>query len=468
MDQPLALPGVAVVVLGAGLGTRMKSTLPKVLHPVAGRPMVNHVLAAAAELAPERTVVVVGPGMDNLVAAVAPALTAVQEEPLGTAHAVLAAREALAGFPAGKGPADVVIVFGDAAMIAAQTLYDLVAARRAVDAAVAVLGVRVPGENRYGRLVTTPQGDLERIVEYREASEVEKAINLYNSGMMSVDAHVLFELLVAVENDNAKGEFYLTDIVKISRAGERRSTVLELDDPEDLVGADDRADLARFEAAMQRRLRARAMAEGASLIAPETVFLTWDTRIGRDVTIEPHVVIGPGVTIADNVVIRSFCHLEGATVAKGATVGPYARLRPGARIGKEAHIGNFVEIKNATVEDGAKANHLSYIGDARIGAGANIGAGTITCNYDGYLKHHTDIGAGAFIGSNSALVAPVAIGDRAIVGAGSTITRDVPADAVVVERSEQVVHEGRAVSLREVKAAEKARAKEAQSKKEGR
>ncbi len=463
MPESLALPGVAVVVLGAGLGTRMKSALPKVLHPVAGRPMVNHVLAAAAALEPEHTVVVVGPGMDNLVTAVAPARTAVQEKPLGTANAVLAARDALAGFPSGKGPADVVIVFGDAAMIASETLRDLVAARRAGDAAVAVLGVRVPGENRYGRLVTNARGDLERIVEFREATDVERAINLYNSGMMSVDAHVLFELLDAVDNKNAKGEFYLTDIIGISRGKGRHATVLELDDPEDLIGADDRADLARFEAAMQRRLRARAMADGASLVAPETVFLSWDTKIGRDVVIEPNVVIAPGVTIADNVTIRSFCHLEGAVVEAGAIVGPYARLRPGARIGTDAHIGNFVEIKNATVEAGAKANHLSYIGDARIGAGANIGAGTITCNYDGYLKHHTDIGAGAFIGSNTALVAPVSVGDRAIVGAGSTITRDVPADAVAVERSQQVAHEGRAISLREVKAAEKA-----SRKKEGR
>ena len=459
MSQSLALPGVAVVVLGAGLGTRMKSALPKVLHPVAGRPMVNHVLAAAGTLEPERTVVVIGPGMANLVAAVAPAETAVQDQPLGTANAVLAARDALAGFPASDGPADVVVVFGDAAMIAPETLHDLVAARRAADAAVAVLGVRVPGENRYGRLVTDARGDLERIVEFREASDAEKAIKLCNSGMMSVDAHVLFELLDAVDNKNAKGEFYLTDIVGLSRARGRRCTVLDVDDPEDLIGADDRADLARFEAAMQRRLRARAMAEGCSLIAPETVFLSWDTRIGRDVTIEPHVVIAPGVAIGDGVTIRSFCHLEGASVADGAIIGPYARLRPGARIDRDAHIGNFVEIKNARIEAGAKANHLSYIGDARVGAGANIGAGTITCNYDGYLKHHTDIGAGAFIGSNTALVAPVSVGDRAIVGAGSTITRDVPADAVAVERSDQAVHEGRAVSLREAKAAEKARRK---------
>ena len=459
MSQSLALPGVAVVILGAGLGTRMKSALPKVLHPVAGRPMVSHVLAAAGALEPERTVVVVGPGMANLVAAVAPATTAVQAEPLGTANAVLAARESLDGFPASKGAADVVIVFGDAAMIAPQTLYDLVAARRAGDAAVAVLGVRVPGENRYGRLVTDARGDLERIVEFREASDAEKSIKLCNSGMMSVDAHILFELLDAVDNKNAKGEFYLTDIVGISRGKGRRCTVLDVDDPEDLIGADDRADLARFEAAMQRRLRARAMAEGCSLVAPETVFLSWDTRIGRDVTIEPHVVIAPGVSIGDGVTIRSFCHLEGASVAEGAIIGPYARLRPGARIDQDAHIGNFVEIKNARIEAGAKANHLSYIGDARVGAGANIGAGTITCNYDGYLKHHTDIGAGAFIGSNTALVAPVSVGDRAIVGAGSTITRDVPADAVAVERSDQAVHEGRAVSLREAKAAEKARRK---------
>jgi len=457
MNEDLALPGLAVVVLGAGLGTRMKSALPKVLHPVAGRPMVAHVLAAAATLRPERTVVVAGPGMPELAAAVAPVPVAIQERPLGTAHAVLAAREALAGFPAGEGPADVVIVFGDAAMIGAGTLHDLVAARRSAGATVAVLGVRVPDGRRYGRLVTNEEGDLERIVEAREATPEELDITLCNSGMMSIDAHVAFELLDAIDDRNAKGEFYLTDIVRISRSRGGRATVLEIADPDDLVGADDRADLARFEAAMQRRLRAEAMAGGCSMPAPETVFLSFDTRIGRDVTIEPHVVIAPGVAIGDDVVIRSFSHLEGCTVERGARIGPFARLRPGARIGEDAHIGNFVEIKNASIETGAKANHLSYIGDARVGAGANIGAGTITCNYDGYLKHHTDIGAGAFIGSNTALVAPVSVGDRAIVGAGSTVTRDVPADALVVERSEQTVHEGRALRFHETKAAEKAR-----------
>jgi bifunctional UDP-N-acetylglucosamine pyrophosphorylase/glucosamine-1-phosphate N-acetyltransferase len=460
MTDDLALPGVAVVVLGAGLGTRMKSDLPKVLHPVAGRPMVNHVLAAAGMLKPERSVVVIGPGMENLKQAVAPAVTAVQDVAQGTADAVKAARQALAGFGESQDQADVIVAFGDAATLEAQTLHDLVVARRSNGAAVAVLGINVTTENRYGRLITGRDGGLERIVEYRDASDKERSLTLCNSGMMSIDAHVLFELLDAIDNSNTKNEFYLTDIVTVARKRGLSATVLEVDDPDDTIGADDRLDLARFEAVMQRRLRDHAMTQGCSMPAPETVFLSWDTQIGRDVRIEPHVVIGPGVTIGDGVIVKSFSHLEQCTVGLDARIGPYARLRPGADVGRDAHIGNFVEIKNAKVEQGAKANHLSYIGDARIGAGANVGAGTITCNYDGYLKHHTDIGAGAFIGSNTALVAPVSVGDNAIVGAGSTITRDVEADALAVERSKPVHLPGMAQALHKRNAAEKERRKQ--------
>lgn len=460
MTDDLALPGVAVVVLGAGLGTRMKSDLPKVLHPVAGRPMVNHVLAAADMLQPERSIVVVGPGMESLEQAVAPALTAVQDVAQGTADAVKAARDALAGFGDGQDQADVIVVFGDAATLEAATLHDLVVARRNSGAAVAVLGINVATQNRYGRLITGGDGGLERIVEHRDASDEEKSLTVCNSGMMSIDAHVLYELVDAIGNANAKNEFYLTDIVTVARGRGLSATVLEVDDPDDTIGADDRLDLARFEAVMQRRLRDHAMAQGCSMPAPETVFLSWDTRIGRDVRVEPHVVIGPGVTIGDGVIVKSFSHLEQCSVGVDARIGPYARLRPGADVGRDAHIGNFVEIKNARVEEGAKANHLSYIGDARVGAGANIGAGTITCNYNGYLKHHTDIGAGAFIGSNTALVAPVSVGDNAIVGAGSTITRNIEADALALERSDQVMHPGMARALHHRNAAEKERRKQ--------
>ncbi len=459
MTDDLALPGVAVVVLGAGLGTRMKSDLPKVLHPVAGRPMVNHVLGAAEALRPERTVVVIGPGMENLQQAVAPVPTAVQEVAQGTADAVKAARDTLKGFGEGEEEADVIVGFGDAATLEARTLHDLVRARRENGAAVAVLGVNVITQNRYGRLIVGDDGALQRIVEFRDASDKEKSLTLCNSGMMSIDARHLFELVDAVGNDNSRGEFYLTDIVTLVHERGLGATVLEIDDPDDTVGADDRMDLARFEAVMQRRLRDAAMAEGCSMPAPETVFLSWDTRIGRDVRIEPHVVIGAGVSIADGVIVRSFSHLEACSVGEDARIGPYARLRPGAEIGRDAHIGNFVEIKNARVEQGAKANHLSYIGDARVGSGANVGAGTITCNYDGCLKHHTDIGAGAFIGSNTALVAPVSVGDNAIVGAGSTITKNVGADALTVERSDQVTRPGLARTLRERNATEKERRK---------
>ena len=437
----------------------MKSALPKVMHPIAGRPMVKYVLDALAELRPERTVVVIGPGMDRLAAAVAPAQTAIQDRPLGTAHAVMAARGPLKGFPAGEGPADILVLFGDAAMIEAATIRELVAARRQAGAALAVLGIHVEGLNRYGRLRLDADGGLEEIVEFRDAPEELRRSTLCNSGMMSVDARLLFDLVARIGSDNAKGEFYLTDIVALARAAGHRCAVLETRDPEDLIGADDRLDLARFEAAMQRRLREKAMVNGVHLVAPETVFLSYDTQLGPDVVVEPHVVFGPGVAVAEGCHIKSFCHLEGARVAPGARIGPYARLRPGAEIGEAAHIGNFVEVKNAVIEAGAKANHLSYLGDAHVGADANIGAGTITCNYDGYLKHLTEIGAGAFIGSNTALVAPVKVGAGAIVGAGSTITRDVEADALALARAEQQARPGFATAYRKLKSARKAGAK---------
>ncbi len=443
MDSDLALPGVAVVVLAAGQGSRMKSDLPKALHPVAGRPMVNHVIAAAGRLEPERVIVVTAPSDTRTARAVHPAQVAVQAEPLGTADAVKAARPLLAGF----GGADVVVLFGDAPTLEAGAIHDLVAKRRRSAAAASVLGVRVASRNRYGRLVTAGDGSLERIVEYHDATEEERASTLCNSGMMSIDAGLLFELVDEVGNRNTKAEFYLSDIVTVARRRGLATAVLETVDDDDTVGADDRVDLARFEAVMQRRLRHAAMVDGCTLVAPETVWLSFDTRIGRDAVIEPHVVIGPGVTIGDGAVVRSFSHLEDCRVANGASIGPHARLRGGACIGVGARIGNFVEVKASSLGPGVKAAHLAYVGDARIGAGANLGAGVVTCNYDGVAKHPTRIGEGAFIGSNTSLVAPLAIGAGALVGAGSTITDDVGDDALAVERSPQKTVPGAAARL---------------------
>ncbi|MEQ8816938.1 MAG: bifunctional UDP-N-acetylglucosamine diphosphorylase/glucosamine-1-phosphate N-acetyltransferase GlmU [Thalassobaculum sp.] len=436
---------LAAVVLAAGMGTRMKSELPKVLHPVAGKPMIDWVLDAAGSIGADPVVVVTAPGQDAVRKAVAGrAASAVQEQPLGTGDAVKPARQALAPMTDGT----VIVLYGDTPMITAATLSRMVEARRGPDApAVVVLGFEPADPALYGRLVLGADHSLERIVEARDAGPVEREIRLCNGGVMAIDAAVLFGMLDAIGNANVKGEYYLTDIVGIARERDRRCAVVTCS-PIETMGVDSRAGLAAAEAAMQARLRAAAMDDGVTLVAPETVFLCHDTRLGRDVTVHPHVVFGPGVTVADGVEIRSFSHLEGATVATGAIVGPYARLRPGADIGAGAHIGNFVEIKNATVGPGAKANHLTYVGDARVGAGANLGAGTITCNYDGFAKHRTDIGAGAFIGSNSALVAPVAIGDGAIVGAGSTVTRDVPADALAVVRGEDRIVPGGAARFR--------------------
>ncbi len=447
----------AAIVLAAGMGTRMKSALAKVLHPIAGRPMIQHLLATLDELNLEKIVVVTSAGADEVKAAVAPHPSAVQAEQLGTGHAVLQAAGALPGFDG-----DVLIVFGGDPLITGETISRLLARRReADDPAVVVLGFRPPDPGLYGRLIVDADGTLTEIVEARDATPDQLASNLCNSGVMAVDGARLFDLLGRVGNDNAKGEYYLTDIVRLARADGAGCVVIEAADPEELTGIDTRADLARAEAIVQDRLRARAMDGGATLIAPETVFLSHDTVLGQDVTVGPNVVFAPGVRVGNNVTIRPFCHLEGATIADGAVIGPFARIRPGADIGRDVRVGNFVEVKNAKLETGAKVNHLSYVGDARVGPGANVGAGTITCNYDGFGKHFTDIGAGAFIGSNTALVAPVTIGDGAIVGAGSVISKDVAADALAVTRAAQKQADGWATSFRDKKTAEKSRNKKA-------
>jgi len=442
---------LACIILAAGKGTRMKSDLPKVLHPVAGVPMVGHVLAAARALEPDRIVVVVGPGMDNVAGAVHPALTVVQQRQQGTADAVAAARTHLDGFEG-----DVLVLFGDTPLMRAETLRRMVAARRMDgDPALVVLGMRPDDPGAYGRLITGADGNLERIVEFLDASPEERAVNLCNAGLMAFDGRRLWSILDRIGNDNAKGEYYLTDAVAVARRQGWACAVVE-GDAEEVLGVNSRAELAEAEKILQNRLRRAAMENGATLTDPDTVWLTPDTKLGRDVLVGPNVFFGPGVVVEDGVEIRAFCHLEGVLIRKGASVGPFARLRPGADIGEGAHIGNFVEVKAATLGAGAKANHLAYLGDADIGAGSNIGAGTITCNYDGFLKHRTTIGAGAFIGSNSTLVAPVRIGDGAIVGGGSVITSAVPDDALAVGRARQTLLEGWAVRYRERKKAEKA------------
>ncbi|MCH7931956.1 MAG: bifunctional UDP-N-acetylglucosamine diphosphorylase/glucosamine-1-phosphate N-acetyltransferase GlmU [Proteobacteria bacterium] len=437
---------IAAIVLAAGEATRMKSDTPKVLHAIAGRPMIGYVLDALAALPADRVVVVVGPGMDDVVEAVAPAECALQEAPLGTGHAVLSAREALAGFTG-----DVLVLFGADPLITPETLRAMVAARRtAPEPAIVALGMRPADPALYGRLIVSADGALENIVEARDATAGEQAVTLCNAGAMAVDGARLFDLLERVGNDNAKREYYLTDIVAVARADGLHCAVVE-GAADELIGVDSHAGLAAAEALVQDRLRAKAMAGGVTLLDPPTVTLSYDTAFGRDVVVDPHVVFGPGVRVGNGVRIRAFSHLEGATLADGAAVGPFARLRPGAEVGVDARVGNFVEVKNAAIEAGAKVMHLTYIGDARVGAGANVGAGTITCNYDGFTKSHTDIGAGAFIGSNTALVAPVKVGDGAVVGAGSVITGDVAADALALTRAPQTTHAGWAARLRAAK-----------------
>lgn len=443
---------LAVVILAAGKGTRMKSDLPKVLHKIAGRSMLGHVLDRIQPLAPARVVVVAGKAMPEVALAARPAKTAVQHPPLGTGHAVMAALPALSGFAG-----DVVVTYADVPLVETETFRKLIERRRAKDKpAAVVLGFRPADTAEYGRLVLDRRGRLVRIVEHKDASAAERKIGLCNAGIMCLDGKLLPALLGKLSNKNAKGEYYLTDIVGIAGRLGRRSASIEAP-AEEVMGINSRSQLAEAEAALQKRLRLAAMEGGATLVAPDSVFFSHDTKLGRDVFVGPHVTFGPGVVIGDKVEIKGYCHFEGATVEREAILGPYARLRPGARIGAGAHIGNFVEIKQAKVEAGAKINHLTYVGDARVGAGANVGAGTITCNYDGFDKHFTDIGAGAFIGSNTALVAPVKVGDGAIVGAGSVITRDVPADALAVERAAQKDISSWAARFRSKKKLEKAR-----------
>ncbi len=441
---------LAVIILAAGQGTRMKSGLHKVLHPIAGRPMLMHLLATVEALGVERKVVVVGAGREQVEAAVAGhgVDIVVQAQQLGTGHAVAQAHDALEGFAG-----DVLILYGDVPLVRAETMRAMIERLNMADAPRSVvLGFRPDDTGAYGRIIADNQGLISKMVEFKDATPDERAVTLCNSGLMAVRMSDLFILLDQIGNDNAAGEYYLPDIVMLPGS---QSAVIETD-ADEVAGVNSRIELAAVEARWQERRRDEAMREGATLIAPETVFFAHDTALGRDVVIEPHVVFGPGVVIEDGVTIHSFSHLEGAVVRGGAQIGPYARLRPGADIGKKARVGNFVEIKKASLGEGAKANHLSYIGDASIGAGANIGAGTITCNYDGFFKYKTEIGAGAFIGSNSALVAPVTIGEGAIVGAGSVVTQDVSADALALVRAPQQEKTGWAAKFRQIMQARKA------------
>ena len=429
---------LAIIILAAGQGTRMNSALHKVLHPIAGRSMIEHLLASAAELKPARQVVVAGHGREQLEAQLGiRTVIAVQDPQLGTGHAVQQAEAALTGFDG-----VVLVLYGDVPFVTAATMRAMIARLQAPDQpAVVVLGFEPTDSLRYGRVIA--EGDrIVKMVEHKDASEPERACRLCNSGLMALRSADLFGLLARVGNDNAAGEYYLVDVVNLANADGRTCAVVVTADPGEVQGVNSRNELAQAEAWWQTRRRSSAMDNGATLIAPETVWFAWDTQLGRDVLIEPNVMFGPGVTVADTVKIRANCHIEGASIASGCEVGPFARLRPGTVLQTKAKIGNFVEVKKSVMGEGAKANHLSYIGDAEVGAGANLGAGTITCNYDGYFKYKTVIGERAFIGSNSALIAPVKIGADAIVAAGSAVTRDVAAGELRLVRAEQLVKPG--------------------------
>lgn len=445
---------LACIILAAGKGTRMKSALPKVLHPLGGLPMVSHVVAAAQSLSPEKIVVVVGPGMDNVATTVAPHPTVVQENQLGTGDAVKAALGELAGFSG-----DVLVLYGDSPLITATTLSKMVAARNGTgDPAVVVLGMRPADPGAYGRLILGADGGLEKIVEFLDATPDERAFTLCNAGFMAFDGARMGALLSGIGNANAKGEYYLTDAVAVARAKGWTCAVVE-GPTDDTAGVNSRAELAGIEKIFQNRLRQAAMANGATLLDPDTVYFAADTVLGRDVTVGQNVVFGPGVTVEDGVEIKPFSHLEGVIVRARAIIGPYARLRPGTVVGEGAHIGNFVELKNTQFGAGAKANHLTYLGDADVGGGSNIGAGTITCNYDGVLKHRTRIGANVFIGTHSTLVAPVSVGDGAYTAAGTVVTRDVAPDALSIARAPQEEKPGWASRYRAAKLALKAKKK---------
>ena len=443
----------ALIVLAAGQGTRMNSDLPKVLHPLGGVPLVVHAMQSGAAVDPDKIVVVAGHGFEAVQNAVlahnSDALVIEQKEQLGTGHAVLQAQKALAGFNG-----DVIVVFGDTPFVRPETIANMVKAR--TDGAdIVMLGFEAAEPGRYGRMVVR-DGQFERIVEAKDASPEELAITLCNSGLVAADAATLFDLLQTIGNDNASGEYYLTDIIAAGRKRGLSASVVTCDEAETL-GINTRAELARAEALFQAQKRTEALENGVTLIAPDTVFFAYDTVIGRDAVIEPNVVFGPDVTVESGATIRAFSHLEGCHVSRGAIVGPYARLRPGAELAEGAKVGNFVEVKNAMIHEGAKVNHLSYIGDASIGARSNIGAGTITCNYDGFMKHRTEIGEGAFIGSNTMLVAPVTIGNEAMTATGSVINRDVPDGALALARARQETKPGMARKLFEKLKAAKAK-----------
>jgi bifunctional UDP-N-acetylglucosamine pyrophosphorylase/glucosamine-1-phosphate N-acetyltransferase len=438
------MPATAVI-LAAGHGTRMKSARPKALHRLAGRPMLRH-LIASCERAFDRVVVVIGPDMAEVAAVAAPHPCVVQAERLGTAHAALQAATLF-------GEGEVAVLYADNPLISPATLRRLIERRLAGDAGLALLAMRPAEPGRYGRVVAEA-GIVERIVEHKDATPAERAIGLCNAGVLCGAAADMHAWLAAVGNDNAAGEYYLTELVALARAAGRLVAAIEAPEAE-LRGINSRAELAEAEASVQHGLRLAAMAAGVTMTAPETVFLCADTEFAPDVTIGPNVVFGPGVTVEGGVEIRAFCHIEGCRIGPGAVIGPFARLRPGTMIGRAAHVGNFVELKAAALGDGAKANHLAYLGDATIGAGSNIGAGTITCNYDGFAKHRTEIGEGVFIGSNATLVAPVRVGAMSFVAAGSTITTDVPEQAMAFGRARQETKPDRARAFRAARRANK-------------
>lgn len=435
---------VSLIILAAGQGTRMNSDLPKVLHPLAGVPMLHHALSAGRALEPARTVIVTGHGADQVAKAARDfddtAESVVQEPQLGTAHAVAQAAPLLA-----DAPGEAIVLYGDTPFVRPETLQAMLEARQRH--AVVILGFRPADPARYGRLIT--EGDqLLKITEWKDASEAERAITLCNSGVVAADCRTLFRLVAKVGNQNAAGEYYLTDIVALARAEGLSVGYVTCDEVETL-GINTRAQLAQAEAAFQARARAEALETGVTLTAPETVFFALDTFIGRDAVIGPNVIFGPGVTIESGAEVKGFCHLEGCHISRGASVGPFARLRPGAELAEDVHVGNFVEIKNSILDEGVKVGHLTYLGDATVGEFTNIGAGTVTCNYDGVLKHRTTIGKRAFIGSDTMLVAPVTVGDDALTASGSVITEDVPAEAVALARARQVNKPGLATRLKE-------------------
>ena len=444
----------ALIVLAAGQGSRMQSDLPKVLHKVGAAPLVIHAMTAGYALDPARVVVVTGHGAEQVEASVATHFDDVtyvrQTEQNGTAHAVDQARDAMSGFDG-----DAFVLYGDTPFISAETLQAM-SQMRTEGADVVVLGFEAADPGRYGRLITDVNG-LDRIVEAKDATREELSVTLCNSGVLSCNSKLLFELISEVGNDNASGEYYLTDVIGLARTRGLSCQVVTCDEAETL-GINTRAELAKAEAAFQTRARIAAMEIGVTLQQPETTYFAFDTVIGRDATVGPQVVFGPGVTIETGAEIHAFCHLEGCHVARGASVGPFARLRPGTELNENTKVGNFVEVKNATLEEGAKVNHLSYVGDAHVGQAANIGAGTITCNYDGVFKHKTQIGARAFIGSNTLLVAPVSVGDEAMTASGTTVTSDVPDGALAIGRAKADIKPNFARKMMDMLRAKKSKA----------